>query len=67
MNPKGKGEKEPAEASANDNDEVMLITVKKGGECQVRYLSAAAESKDAVKYMSGMKETFTIDATLGEV
>ncbi len=66
MNPKGKGEKEPAEASAN-NDEVMLITVKKGMECQVRYLSAAAESKDAVEYTSGMKETFTTDATLGEV
>ncbi len=32
-----------------------------------RYLSAAAESKDAVEYTSEMKETFTTDATLGEV
>jgi hypothetical protein len=58
---------EPVEASADDKDEVMLITVKKGGECQVRYLSTAAESKDAVEYTSRMKETFSIDATLREV
>jgi hypothetical protein len=67
MDPKEKCEKEPAETSANDSDEVMLITVKKGRECQVRYLSAAVESKDAAEYTSAMKETFTIDATPGEV
>jgi hypothetical protein len=67
MNPKGKEEMEPAGASADDDDEVMLVTAKKDGECQVRYLSTAAESKDAVEYTSRMKETFTMDATLGEV
>ena len=36
MNPKGKYEQEPAETSVNDDDEVMLITVKKGGEVPQR-------------------------------
>jgi hypothetical protein len=67
MNPKGKQEMEPTEAPADEKEEVMLITVKKGGECQVRYLSAAAESKDAVEYTSKMKENFSVDATLREV
>jgi hypothetical protein len=67
MNPKGKREMEPTEAPADEKEEVMLITVKKGGECQVRYLSAAAESKDAVEYTSKMKENFSVDATLREV
>jgi hypothetical protein len=67
MNPKGKEEVAPAGASTDDDGEVMLITVKKGGECQVRYLSAAAESKEAVEYTSRMKEHFSIDATLREV
>jgi hypothetical protein len=67
MNPKGKEEMAPTGASADDDDEVMLITVKKGGECQVKYLSAAAESKEAVEYTSKMKENFSIDATLREV
>jgi hypothetical protein len=52
MNPKGKQEMEPTGASADEKEAVMLITVKKGGECQVRYLSTAAESKNAVEYTS---------------
>ena len=58
---------EPTEASADEKEEVMLITVKKGGECQVRYLSTAAESKNAVEYTSKMREHFSVDATLREV
>ncbi len=67
MNSKGKQEMEPTEAPADEKEEVMLITVKKSGKCQVRYLSAAVESKDAVEYTSKMKENFSVDATLREV